>query len=71
MTPGAARKLRTRTVDWFRKMDSSGDGKISRAELKKGLKDMGCSLSASFALASLAQSDHGFLSLTALSHPVP
>ena len=23
---------RTRTVDWFRKMDTSGDGKVSRAE---------------------------------------
>ena len=31
--------LRTRTTDWFHKMDTSRDGKISRAELKKGLKD--------------------------------
>eukprot|EP00435_Cladocopium_sp_Y103_P053048 s667_g16.t2 len=38
---------RTRTTDWFYKMDSSRDGKISRAELKKGLKDMSCNLSAS------------------------
>ncbi|CAL1171743.1 unnamed protein product [Cladocopium goreaui] len=38
---------RTRTTDWFYKMDTSRDGKISRAELKKGLKDMSCNLSAS------------------------
>ena len=38
---------RTRTTDWFYRMDTSRDGKISRAELKKGLKEMGCNLNAS------------------------
>lgn len=42
---------KTRTVDWFRKMDTSGDGKVSRAELKRGLKEMGCALTASELLA--------------------
>ncbi|CAJ1339424.1 unnamed protein product, partial [Effrenium voratum] len=59
----------TRTVDWFRKMDSSGDGKISRAELKKGLKDMGCSLSASDLKAImifLDNDDSGSISLQEL-----
>eukprot|EP00434_Breviolum_minutum_P007999 symbB.v1.2.007055.t1/scaffold414.1/size398445/19 len=49
---------RTRTTDWFYKMDTSRDGKISRVELKKGLKDMGCSLSASDLKAVLLYLDN-------------
>lgn len=39
-------------------MDTSRDGKISRVELKKGLKDMGCSLSASDLKAVLLYLDN-------------
>eukprot|EP00438_Fugacium_kawagutii_P018500 Skav201473 [mRNA] locus=scaffold828:16197:22208:- [translate_table: standard] len=49
---------RSMVNDWFYKMDSSRDGKISRAELKKGLKDMGCTLSASDLKAVLLYLDN-------------
>ena len=39
-------------------MDTSRDGKISRVELKKGLKDMGCTLSASDLKAVLLYLDN-------------
>lgn len=60
---------KTRTTDWFYRMDTSRDGKISRAELKKGLKEMGCNLNASdlkAVLLYLDKDDSGSISLQEL-----